>query len=280
MSTLHYTGGTTIPNPAGASAGATSRSQPRRAVAVRSVQQESLNLPGATPESLSLTIVRSRQRRRTLSIRVTPQGTVEVAVPWDTPTAEVHDLLTKRATWVRHHLSRVAHAPAPRQLVTGEELLYLGQPIPLVVGSTPARRGSVAHEEQQITVHLPEPNDGAEQRARVEAHLVRWFRAQATATITARAQVWSEASGLTPKAVLIREQRSRWGSCGADGTLRFNWRLVMAPVDLIDCVVVHELCHLKVPNHSSAFWSEVERHLPDHTTRRKRLHDLGPHLAL
>jgi predicted metal-dependent hydrolase len=80
--------------------------------------------------------------------------------------------------------------------------------------------------------------------------------------------------------VLIRNQRRRWGSCGGDGTLRFNWRLVHAARPLLDCVVVHELAHLAVRNHSSDFWAQVAQIMPDHLERRAALRAIGRRLML
>jgi predicted metal-dependent hydrolase len=86
------------------------------------------------------------------------------------------------------------------------------------------------------------------------------------------------AIGVSPARIQIRDQRSRWGSCSTRGTLSFNWRLVLAPFDVLDYVVVHELCHLREPNHSSRFWRLVERHRPDWRTQRDWLHTHGPEL--
>ena len=80
--------------------------------------------------------------------------------------------------------------------------------------------------------------------------------------------------------VLVREQRTRWGSCSADGTLRFSWRLAMVEQELIDSVAVHELAHLEVMDHSRAFWDVVLRAMPDAKERRKRLAEAGRHLPL
>ena len=76
----------------------------------------------------------------------------------------------------------------------------------------------------------------------------------------------------TPR-ILVRNQRSRWGSCAPDGTLRFNWRLMMVEPDLIDYLVVHELAHLTHPNHSADFWGLVAGVMPDVQQRRKRLRE-------
>jgi predicted metal-dependent hydrolase len=84
--------------------------------------------------------------------------------------------------------------------------------------------------------------------------------------------------GVKPKRIQIRDQRSRWGSCSTRGTLSFNWRLVLAPFDVLDYVVVHELCHLREPNHSRRFWRLVEQRRPCWRAQRDWLHEHGPEL--
>jgi predicted metal-dependent hydrolase len=84
--------------------------------------------------------------------------------------------------------------------------------------------------------------------------------------------------GVEPKRIQIRDQRSRWGSCSTRGTLSFNWRLVLAPFEVLDYVVVHELCHLREPNHSRRFWRLVEERRPDWRAHRDWLHEHGPEL--
>ena len=80
--------------------------------------------------------------------------------------------------------------------------------------------------------------------------------------------------------VLVRDQKRRWGSCSSDGSIRLNWRLVMLDPALIDYVVVHELAHLRVPNHSPRFWTEVERWIPDSRHRRRQLREAAKTLPL
>lgn len=84
--------------------------------------------------------------------------------------------------------------------------------------------------------------------------------------------------GVEPKRIQIRDQRSRWGSCSTRGTLSFNWRLVLAPFEVLDYVVVHELCHLREPNHSRRFWRLVESRRPGWRVQRDWLHEHGPEL--
>lgn len=88
----------------------------------------------------------------------------------------------------------------------------------------------------------------------------------------------AEAVGVRYERIHIRDQRSRWGSCSTRGTLSFNWRLVLAPFDVLDYVVVHEVCHLLVPNHSRSFWKLVESRRPNWRAHRDWLHEHGPEL--
>jgi predicted metal-dependent hydrolase len=78
--------------------------------------------------------------------------------------------------------------------------------------------------------------------------------------------------------IRIGDQRTLWGSCSPRGTLSFNWRLALAPFEVLDYVVVHELCHLHVPNHSRAFWAHVESHRPNWREQRRWLREHGPEL--
>ena len=84
--------------------------------------------------------------------------------------------------------------------------------------------------------------------------------------------------GVSYGRIRIGAQRTLWGSCSGRGTLSFNWRLVLAPSDVVDYVVVHELCHLRVPNHSRSFWTLLERHRPRWRDQRAWLREHGPEL--
>jgi len=92
---------------------------------------------------------------------------------------------------------------------------------------------------------------------------VPWLKAKAREEITAAAQQWASRMGLSYRSISIRDQKTRWGSCSSRGTLSFNWRLVMAPPAILEYVVIHELAHLKQPNHSRAFWQLTGQYYPD-----------------
>jgi predicted metal-dependent hydrolase len=103
-------------------------------------------------------------------------------------------------------------------------------------------------------------------------------RIAARELVSALAEEESEPLGVAYRRIRIGGQRTLWGSCSARGNLSFNWRLVLAPLEVLDYVVVHELCHLRVPNHSPRFWRLVERRRPEWRDRRDWLREHGPEL--
>ena len=221
-------------------------------------------------------IVRSARRRRTLELRIEADG-VRVSVPLRTPRHEVDAFVRSRIDWIRKQ--RVARPrPAALQFVTGDVLRYLNRPMPLEVVEGTGRRAQVHVDLLGIRVAVP--RGAQDQREAVQDALRRWYRERAHEEILTRVERWAARAGYAPRRVLIRDQKRRWGSCAKDGTLRFNWRLVMLDPSIIDYVVVHEIAHLVRPHHRESFWAEVERLVPDHAARRKALSEQGAGLPL
>lgn len=131
-------------------------------------------------------------------------------------------------------------------------------------------------EQQQRQASQPVSDLTESQRAA----LTKRYIAAAKEYFPKRAAYFQQFTGGTYNRITIRDQKTRWGSCSAKGTLSFNWRLMLAPPAILDYVVVHELCHLTHMNHSAAFWQAVESVYPDYRTARKWLKDHGHELVL
>lgn len=114
-----------------------------------------------------------------------------------------------------------------------------------------------------------------EQVARLSAIERQHLQNKACVVIPKRVAYFAEKIGVTYGKITLRQQKTRWGSCAANGNLNFNWLLILAPPGVLDYVVVHELCHRREMNHSQAFWKEVEAILPDYRERQKWLKDNG-----
>ena len=206
---------------------------------------------------------------------------VEVAAPCRTAIKEIEGILEKRGKWILDKLEAASAEPPPSHLVTGESIPLMGKELTLVVKPTDIRRVSVTSDGERLEVLVPQELPSDEQQERVRTAVVRWYRVQIEEYLRQRVAHWLPQMGREqmPK-ILVREQRARWGSCSSDSTLRFSWRLAMVEPELIDSVVVHELAHLDVMNHSPAFWQVVLRAMPDARERRKRLNYAGRRLPL
>lgn len=129
-------------------------------------------------------------------------------------------------------------------------------------------------KEEALKKHMPELTDT--QRALLEKR----YKKNASEYFPIRVQHFEKIMGVHHKKIAIRDQKTRWGSCSTSGTLSFNWRLIMAPPEVLDYVVVHELAHFTHMDHSKAFWSTVESVMPDYEKHRKWLNEHGQELRI
>ncbi len=230
---------------------------------------------------LQYAIRRSARRRKTVAVTVDPAGSVLVVAPEHLAVARLDAIVTRKAEWIARRLRRAeGHGPraAPREFVSGESVLYLGRHYRLKVHPNetgPARlRGG--------WLHVPAPA-GAPPAAHVRASLVSWFRRHAAERLPERVEAWRARAGVLagvpPPRVVVADQRKRWGSCDHRGTIRLNWRIVQAPMRLVDYVVVHELVHLRHRGHGRDYWQAVGRVMPDYERRREELRRCGVELA-
>ena len=236
----------------------------------------------AGPAAIDYVVVRSRRRRKTIGFAVQPDGSVQVSAPMRTSRREIEALIAHLDTrWIAQAALRAtAVAAARKALVRGERVCYLGQQIPLRLQDTSHHRPHVTFSGECLVMSIPRHLDQAARQEAIGRALRRWYATQAAEELTQRVAQWAQRAGRAVPAVRVRNQRRLWGSCGPDGTLRFNWRLVMVPPELINYVVTHEVCHLLVRNHSAAFWAEVAKLLPDYRQRRAALRALAPSLGM
>jgi predicted metal-dependent hydrolase len=230
--------------------------------------------------NIAYQVRRSARRRKTLQITLDPEVGVVVSVPKRTPAKAIHEFVAHRAEWIVRRASEQVLRPKSRRFANGETLPYLGKQVPVSVQPGAGARVTVKLQTGMFCIVAPLRLAAEERRAAIERALITWYRRRAAEELTDRVDGWSRIAGYRANAVLVRDQRRRWGSCGQDGTLRFNWRLIMAAPALIDYVVVHELAHLQVRNHSKEFWAEVARLMPEYQIHRRALREVGPGLGL
>ena len=153
-------------------------------------------------------------------------------------------------------------------------MLYLGRHYRLKVN--PQDTGSAKLRGGWL--HVPAGGgvqDPAEVRAEVRAGVVAWFRRRAAERLPERVAAWHAKAGVPMPHVKLASQQKRWGSCDQAGTIRLNWRIIQAPMRLVDYVVVHELVHLRHRGHGRDYWQAVGRVMPDYERRRRDLRERG-----
>lgn len=216
--------------------------------------------------------IRASTRRRTLGLALHPDGTLTVSAPHTLPLKVIREFVASQRGWIDTRRRRLAaRRGAPMRFETGAALPLLGGELRLHI-EPGGGRGRCRRDGERLHVRVP---DAGAAHAAVEA----WYRRQAQAHFRARVAHFAPHIGRAPNAIQVRAQRTRWGSCSARGVISLNWRLLQLPAALLDYVVVHELCHLRVPNHSPRFWAEVARVLPDWRERRRALRAAGRCLA-
>lgn len=231
--------------------------------------------------------IRRSDRRRTVSIAVEGRGEVLVTAPSGVSVERLDRVVLAKGPWVVEKLRRRSDAPPPlpaREYLSGETFLYLGRQVRLRVEAAKrsARAGeagaAVALRGGHLVVGVAEGLTGPARAAAVRKALVSWYRAHAGERLPERAALWAAQLGLPAPAVLVRAQQKRWGSCDARGVVRFNWRVIQAPMPLVDYVVAHELVHLRHADHTREFWATLGRAMPDYEARREALRAMGGRL--
>ena len=159
--------------------------------------------------------------------------------------------------------------PAPKEKSRGRAIPFRGRELMLSVLRDEASGRSLLRETVDGLEILRSPSD----ERKPQDLLREWYSARAEEIFSERTAFWAGRMGLKYARVQIRDQRTLWGSCSPNGTLSFNWRVVMAPPEVLDYLVIHELAHLLEMNHSRRFWRHVAARCPDFRAHRKWLRD-------
>jgi predicted metal-dependent hydrolase len=209
------------------------------------------------------TIIRSR--RRTIALIVTPEARVIVRAPLKAPAALIDDFVRKQQGWIKKKIGEMKGRPQAfvHAYEEGEIFWFLGRAYPLHIvddAGTGVQRTDLLCVSRTL---LPDIRSGIQ----------RWYREEAHTEIHSRCMWFSMMTGYSPASVRITDARQRWGSCTSRGGLNFSWRLIQAPLSIVDYVIVHELVHLRQPDHSRKFWAKVEALMPDYKRRREWLRE-------
>jgi predicted metal-dependent hydrolase len=198
--------------------------------------------------------VRVSTRARSYRLSIPHHGAPVLTVPPHGRWSEAEAFLARQTNWLAARLKRVSE---PVAFADGASVPVRG--VPHRVIGTGKVRGRVEETEVEGAPALLVPGEADHQARR----LTDWLKGEAQLDLEARVAFHATRLGVVAKSVRLRSQSTRWGSCASSGRLNFNWRLIIAPPFVLDYVAAHEVAHLVEMNHSAAFWSTVEKTLPD-----------------
>ncbi|OPX64019.1 MULTISPECIES: M48 family metallopeptidase [unclassified Methanoregula] len=206
-----------------------------------------------------------RSRRRTIALIVTPDAHLIVRAPLRAPDAVIEAAIREKSGWILKKICEMKKRPqaVPHSYGEGEIFWFLGRPYPLHIaddGGTTIRRTDRLVVPRTIRPDIP----------RAIRH---WYMEEAAKEIRSRCMWFSMMTGYSPTGIRITNATQRWGSCNHRGGLNFSWRLIQAPLSIVDYVIVHEHVHLRQPDHSKRFWEKVEGLMPDYRKRREWLRE-------
>ena len=183
----------------------------------------------------------------------------------------IKEFVFSKSDWILAQQKKAASRQAPvHTFLNGDTFLFLGKLYPLQISDNSSKSLRL-----DTCFHLRSSDQPLARKV-----FMNWYKQHARRIFTERVQYFANLYHFSYSKIKLSSARTRWGSCNSKGSLSFTWRLVMAPMEIIDYVVIHELVHLEIPNHSPAFWKKVEDLLPDYKKRRAWLKVNGHSLNL
>lgn len=219
-------------------------------------------------ETIDYTIL--YKNRKSIGIFIDFYGQIEVQAPKDTQMHTITSLLENRWELIQQKTKEMkARVSGNLEKVYdhGEVFLYLGKSYPIMISlNMDQPQDYVVFEENQLLIYVKEHKDDSIKKA-----LKRFYYQQCKALVEGRIRIYQPEFKMKPRSLRITDDNSNWGSCNSKLELTFNWKLAMAPIEVIDYVVVHEMCHMVHLNHERSFWRLVGKILPDYEERKNWL---------
>ncbi len=208
-------------------------------------------------------------KRRSISLVINRQGELVVRAPKRVPQSYIEKLVFQKQNWITKNIAkRKKRQPVSKEFKYGELFLFLGKAY------------SLSRSKIKRKPYLTENHLVVFESAKIKPAISEWYKKQAKTILTERAGHLSMLMGLKFNRLTVRSSQTRWGSCSSLGNINFSYRLIMAPEEIVDYVVVHELAHLVHKNHSARFWQLVDAHYPKSKEARRWLRTEGHTLTI
>ena len=236
----------------------------------RSSHMQSIIING---RRIAVSIVRSN--RKTIQLKITSSTHIEVRAPLLMPDNAIHALLIKKQDWITSHLAKASQSLMATPSALPHVLLFFGREIPLHLHIAPNITTFAAdYSETAFTLTHP-PSASTEE---IKNAIISYYRMTARTYLEEKSAEWAKRIGVTYNRITIKEQKTVWATCTSLKNLNYNRHLIQIPPELIDYVVIHELCHLRHLNHSPAFWELVSKYDPQYKEHKRALNRISTHI--
>ncbi|MFH1504038.1 MAG: SprT family zinc-dependent metalloprotease [Candidatus Omnitrophota bacterium] len=214
-----------------------------------------------------------RTSRKTVALQIKPDGCLIVRAPFFVSKTRLNRVIFEKRFWIlkkKELIERKNKAIVKKEFIPGEEFLYLGQKYKLYLSEI-KKPNLILNNGFFLSKYYLGSREGL---------FTSWYRENAYEKLKQRVNFYVSAGEASYNKINITSAQYRWGSCSSRGNLNFSWRLIMAPLEIIDYVVVHEIAHLRERNHSKSFWNIVKIMYPNYQKSRKWLKDNGHLLVM
>lgn len=210
------------------------------------------------------------RKRKTVEIRIEPSGMVRVRAPKGSDESKVLELLESKSNWIIEHMDKYFEAKEKKTESDYEagdmyKVLWKSYELKVVINSD-IFKAEVKLSDKFILVEAK-----TEDKEIIASAIDTFYKREARKIIKDRVKIYQKHFKVKPKDITFKNEKSRWGSCTSDRVINFNYRIIMAPLNIVDYLVVHEMCHLAHMNHSKSFWTLVGSILPDYKESREWL---------
>ena len=212
-----------------------------------------------------------RQRRKSVTIHVEDDLNVVVKAPYSIAQREIDEIVIKHEAWIQKTIKEKKALAIQKDWLMNQEILYLGKRIPIRIEENPVAKPNVCIETDVMIITTPNKKDHFLIKKQLEAYT----KEQALNLFTTLTEKYCSLLGCNYHTITIRRQKTRWGSCSNKGTLSYNIRLMSAPIEAIEYVVLHEVMHLIHFNHSPLFWQAIAKIMPDYKKWQHYLKEQG-----
>ncbi len=223
-----------------------------------------------TIEGQTIDYVVVYKKRKTLGIYIDVYGNIELRVPRDTTDDQIAHLLQEKWQWIitrSQEMKERTKGFKKKDYINGETFLLLGREYPMtIVEGSVTHKDGIQFDGERLTIYTKIHDE-----ASIQKLLKKFYKKQCKSIVEKRIRHYQPNFKSKPKSIRIASNKKTWGTCNSLREMTFNWKLAMAPIEVIDYIVIHEMCHMVHLNHDRSFWRLVGKHMPDYEKKEQWL---------